>query len=187
MEVRQVDRVVSEPDIGTSPEAVHPGGLECNATGGGSARGGRCAKRYVFSSSTPGLAERKARLELDVLAATKRKILAEQMKAEAEQNRAVAETLLLTESLKKCEEEKKRAMAETMFLVQERIRSEEETRRAAAVAARQAEEKRKAAAEADMFVEHKRYFAQQRKTEMVKRQMLLLELQKLRRELKLVP
>lgn len=187
MEVRQVDRVVSEPDIGTSPEAVRPGGLECNATGGGSARGGRCAKRYVFSSSTPGLAERKARLELDVLAATKRKILAEQMKAEAEQNRAVAETLLLTESLKKCEEEKKRAMAETMFLVQERIRSEEETRRAAAVAARQAEEKRKAAAEADMFVEHKRYFAQQRKTEMVKRQMLLLELQKLRRELKLVP
>lgn len=174
MEVRQVERVVSEPDIGAAPEAVR--------------LGGRCAKRYVFSScGSPGLAERKARLELDVLAATKRKIVAEQLKAEAEQSRAVAETMLLAESLKKCEEEKKRAMAETMFLVQERIRSEEETRRAAAVAACQAEEKRKAAAEADMFVEHKRYFEQQRKTEVVKRQMLLLELQKLRRELKLVP
>lgn len=165
----------TEPAVASPPEAVRPGG--------------RCARRrYVFSScGSPGLAERKARLELDVLAATKRKMVAEQLRAEAEQSRAVAETLLLAESLRKCEEEKKRAMAETMFLVQERIRSEEETRRAAAVAALRAEEKRKAAAEADLFVEHKRYFAQQRKTELVKRQMLVLELQKLRRELKLGP
>uniref|UniRef100_A0A224YRW7 Jerky n=1 Tax=Rhipicephalus zambeziensis TaxID=60191 RepID=A0A224YRW7_9ACAR len=188
-ELQQIEQILSEPDISPAMNSQDSACAESQSSS--IARSTdvrtRTSRRYFFTTGTPGLAEKKTRLELDILAATKRKLLAEQMKAEAEQRKAVAETLLLTEALKKYEEEKKKAMAETMFLVQERIRSEEETRRAAAMAAFHIEEKRKAAAEAEMLNEHKKYFMEQRKTEVIKRRMLLLELQKMRRDLKLVP
>ncbi|XP_037519928.1 uncharacterized protein LOC119396693 [Rhipicephalus sanguineus] len=188
-ELQQIEQILSEPDIAPAMNSQDSACAESQSSSIGRSTDvrTRTSRRYFFTTGTPGLAEKKTRLELDILAATKRKLLAEQMKAEAEQRKAVAETLLLTEALKKCDEEKKKAMAETMFLVQERIRSEEETRRAAAMAAFHIEEKRKAAAEAEMLNEHKKYFMEQRKTEVIKRRMLLLELQKMRRDLKLVP
>ncbi|KAK8776000.1 uncharacterized protein LOC144098464 [Amblyomma americanum] len=189
LELQQIERILAEPDE-ASMSAQHveaPLGSANTDVGCSTDSRARTTKRFFFSSNAPGIVERKARLELDVLVATKRKLLAEQMKAEAEQRKATAETMLLTEALKKCDEEKKKVMAETMFLVQERVRSEEETRRAAAIAAFHIEEKRKAAAEAEMFLEHKRYLVEQKKTEVVKRRMLLLELQKMRREHKMGP
>lgn len=146
----------------------------------------RSRKRVVRSWAVPSAAERKARLELDILVVTKRKLEAETLKAEAEERRATAETVLLAETLKKCSEEKNKAMAETMFFVQERKRSEEETRKAAAIADFHVEERRKAAAKVDLLLEHRNYYAEQRKTEALKRRVLLLEVQKIRRELKLI-
>ncbi|KAH6927286.1 hypothetical protein HPB50_001247 [Hyalomma asiaticum] len=188
-DLQQIEQILSEPDIAASVNLQDKAHAESQSSSNRRSTDvrARTSRRYFFTTGTPGLSEKKARLELDILAATKRKLLAEQIKAEAEQRKAVAETLLLTEALKKYDEEKKKAMAETMFLVQERIRSEEETRRAAAMAAFHIEEKRKAAAEAEMLIEHKKYFMEQRKTEVIKRRMLLLELRKMRRELKLVP
>nr|XP_037280629.1 uncharacterized protein LOC119173951 [Rhipicephalus microplus] len=188
-EVQQIEQILSEPDISPAMNSQDNACAESrsNNIGRNTDVRTKTSRRYFFTTGMPGLVEKKTRLELDILAATKRKLLAEQLKAEAEQRKALAETLLLTEALKKYEEEKKKAMAETMFLVQERIRSEEETRRAAAMAAFHIEEKRKAAAEADMLNEHKKYFMEQRKTEVIKRRMLLLEVQKMRRDLKLVP
>ncbi|KAM7307768.1 uncharacterized protein ISCGN_011404 [Ixodes scapularis] len=146
----------------------------------------RNRKRITCSWAVSSAAERKAKLELDILVSTKRKLEAETLKAEAEERRATAETLLLAETLKKCSEEKNKAVAEAMFLVQERKRSEEETRKAAAIADFHVEERRKAAAKVDVLLEHRNYYADQRKTEAVKRRVLLLEVQKMKRELKLI-
>lgn len=95
--------------------------------------------------------DKKTKLEVEVLLATKRKLRAEALFFQEERRRSIAATLLY----------------------------EQEQRKAAAIADFHVEEKRKASAKADLFLE-------QHKTEVVRRRLLLLEIQKVRRELKVL-
>lgn len=157
-------------------------------------------RKRTWGSSRPS--DRRARLELDVLVLQKKKARAELRKCEADERRAVTETLLIAEEMKRCDEKKRKLKAETEFLVQEKRRSEEdarkaeaiaefhveERRRSAAIAEYYAEEKRKAVAVAEYYAEEKRkaaakadWFLEQQKTEVLRQRLLLLELRKLKK------
>lgn len=125
----------------------------------------RKRKRTAESQDGGPVVNRKATLEMEVLLATKRKL-------EAEERRADAETEFY-------QEEKKRSMALVSL-------HQEERRKMAALADFHVEERRKAAAKADLLLEHKNMYFEQQKTEVVRRRLLLLEIQKVRRELKLL-
>lgn len=90
----------------------------------------------------------RARLEVEVLLATKRKL----------------------------EAEERRAQAEALFYEQEKSRS-------AALASLHHEERRRAAAKAEALAEHRNLCVQQRKTEALRRRLVQLELQRLKRQL----
>lgn len=128
-------------------------------------------KRTAIPLNVYSVSERKARIELELLLARKRKVEAEMKKAEADERKAVAETLLMNEEMKRCDEEKKKLKVEAEYFMQEKRKSVEETR--------------KAAAEADLLYEQKKFYSEQQKTEAVRRRMLLLELKKLQQDLKL--
>lgn len=137
-------------------------------------------RKRVVPWNIPSGNERKTRLEVEVLLEQKKKLEAELKKVEAElkrveaeERKVVTETLLMAAEMKKCEEERSKLRAEAEFFVQEKKRSEEETKKAAAVAEFHLAEKKKAAAQEEVFVE-------QKKTEIVRRKMLLFELKRMR-------
>ncbi|XP_064473519.1 uncharacterized protein LOC135388112 isoform X1 [Ornithodoros turicata] len=136
-------------------------------------------KRQATPWTPPSIADRKAKVELELLQAKKKKL-------EAEERKAIAETQRMAEERKKFEEEQKKLRAEADFYLQERIRSAEETKKATAIAEYHFEEKRKASAKADMLIEHKRFYIEQQKTEIIRRKMLMFELRKMKQDLKLV-
>lgn len=104
----------------------------------------------------------KARLEIEVLLATKRKLEADKCRAKAE-----AEFY---------EQEKKRSMALASL-------HQEEKRKMAAMADFHVEERRRAAAKAEMLVEHRNFYVEQQKTEALRRRLIQLEIQRLKKEL----
>lgn len=182
----QASSTASVPQHDSEQPTIIP---QATNSSGNSAPGGtfvRGRKRASTPWNTPSISDRKARIELEILLAQRRKLEAELRKAEADERKVAAETLLVTEELKKCQEEKMKLKAEAEFLVQEKKRSEEETRKAAAIAEYHQEEKRKASAKADMLIEHKMFYIEQQKTEIVRRRMLLLEMKKMKQDLKLV-
>ncbi|XP_040065560.1 uncharacterized protein LOC8036239 isoform X1 [Ixodes scapularis] len=113
-----------------------------------------------YASSTQ---DRKSRLEIEVLLATKRKLEAEERRANAE-----AEFYL---------EEKRRSMALVSL-------HQEERRKLSAITELHVEERRKASSKADLLQEHRNYYLEQQRTEVVRRRLLLLEIQKIKKELK---
>lgn len=113
-----------------------------------------------YASSTQ---DRKSRLEIEVLLATKRKLEAEERRANAE-----AEFYL---------EEKRRSMALVSL-------HQEERRKLSAITELHVEERRKASSKADLLQEHRNYYLEQQRTEVVRRRLLLLEIQKVKKELK---
>ncbi|XP_064473528.1 uncharacterized protein LOC135388115 isoform X2 [Ornithodoros turicata] len=119
-------------------------------------------RRQPPSTSAVCLLEKKMKLEVDVLLATKRKMEAEERRADAE-----AEFF---------HEEKRRASSLVAL-------HEEEQRKVVAMAEFHREEKRKAHAKAELLMEHKRFFVAQQRTEVVRRKLLLLELRKLRQDM----
>lgn len=104
----------------------------------------------------------KAKLEMEVLLATKRKLEAEERRAEAE--------------AQFYEQEKRRSMALESFHL-------EEKRRVAAVADFHVEERRRAAAKVEVLTEHRNFYLQQQKTETFRRRLIQLEMRRLKREL----
>lgn len=90
----------------------------------------------------------RARLEVEVLLATKRKL----------------------------EAEERRAQAEALFYEQEKSRS-------VALASLHQEERRRAAAKAEVLAEHRNFYVQQQKTEALRRRLMQLEVQRLKRQL----
>ncbi|XP_064473500.1 uncharacterized protein LOC135388107 isoform X1 [Ornithodoros turicata] len=151
-----------------SLDATRPPLEQTTTTGGFNRSRKRPATPWITLSAT----ERKAKVELEILFAQRRKIEAELRKFEADERKVVAETLLLAEEMKRCEEEKKKFKAEAEFFLQEKAKSEEETKKAAAKAA--------------LLLEHKNFYVEQQKTEMVRRRMLLLEMRKMKHDLKLL-
>ncbi|KAG0412422.1 hypothetical protein HPB47_010433 [Ixodes persulcatus] len=113
-----------------------------------------------YASSTQ---DRKSRLEIEVLLATKRKLEAEERRANAE-----AEFYL---------EEKRRSTALVSL-------HQEERRKLSAITELHVEERRKASSKADLLQEHRNYYLEQQRTEVVRRRLLLLEIQKVKKELK---
>ncbi|XP_075552866.1 uncharacterized protein LOC142585765 isoform X1 [Dermacentor variabilis] len=111
------------------------------------------------AASTEGL---KARFEFQIFSATKRKLEADERRADAE-----AEFY---------RQEVKRSMTLASLHVEER-------RKIAAVADFHAEERRKAAAKVEMLLEHKKFYIEQQKTEVLKRRLLQLEIKRLKRDL----
>ncbi|KAL1436021.1 hypothetical protein MTO96_010777 [Rhipicephalus appendiculatus] len=91
---------------------------------------------------------------------------------------------------RKLEAEERRADAETEFYRQEINRSmalarlhAEEKRKIAAIADFHVEERRQAAAKAEMLLEHKKFYVEQQKTEVLKRRLLQLEIKRIKRNL----
>lgn len=125
------------------------------------------SRRHPFTQQPPSSTdlEKKARLEVEVLVATKRKLEAEERRADAE-----AEFF---------REEKRRAMSLIAL-------HEEECRRTTALAEFHREEKRKAQAKAELLLEHRRFYVEQQRTEVIRRKLVALELKKARQGLKTV-
>ncbi|XP_064473517.1 uncharacterized protein LOC135388110 isoform X2 [Ornithodoros turicata] len=148
-------------------------------------------KKRMMLSWNHSLSERKSKMELDILQAERKKVEADHRRSEADERKLVTETLLMTEKMQKVEEEKKKLRLESEFLTQEKKRSEEKLRKMEAVRDFYVEERRKSAAAADYYVEEKKkaaakasWFVEQRKTEVLRQRLLLLEIRKLKRDLK---
>ncbi|KAK8767047.1 hypothetical protein V5799_006180 [Amblyomma americanum] len=100
------------------------------------------------------------------------------------------EVQLFVANKRKLEAEERRADAEADFYREEKKRSvalanlhREEQRKVAAVAEFHAEERRKSAAKAEALLEHKKLYVEQQRTEVLRRRLLQLEIRKLRRDL----
>lgn len=114
------------------------------------------------SFGAASLDDLKTRFELQIFTATKRKL-------EADERRADAEAEFYRQEIK-------RSMALANL-------HGEEQRKIAAIADFHEEERRRAAAKVEMLLEHKKFFVQQQKTEVFKRRLLQLEIKKLKRQL----
>ncbi|XP_064473510.1 uncharacterized protein LOC135388109 isoform X6 [Ornithodoros turicata] len=124
---------------------------------------------------SPALAEHKMNLEIQLLQINKRKAEAELKRLEADERKIVSKMLLIAEEMKRCDDERKKLRAQTEFFLHEKMRSQEELRKNAAITEHHLEEKRKAAASADLLIA-------QKKTEVLRQRMLLLELRKMRQD-----
>lgn len=110
--------------------------------------------------------------------------------AESEELRCQHEEQLFVANKRKLEAEERRADAEADFYREEKKRSvaladlhREEQRKMAAVADFHAEERRKAAAKVEVLLEHKKFYIEQQKTEVLRRRLLQLEIRKLKRDM----
>lgn len=104
----------------------------------------------------------KTKLDFQIFSATKRKL-------EAEERRADAEAEFYRQEIK-------RSMALASLHA-------EEQRKIAAVADVHVEERRQAAAKVEMLLEHKKFYVEQQKTEVLKRRLLQLEIKKIKLDL----
>ncbi|XP_077487270.1 uncharacterized protein LOC144098463 isoform X2 [Amblyomma americanum] len=110
--------------------------------------------------------------------------------APTEELKGKYEVQLFVANKRKLEAEERRADAEADFYREEKKRSvalanlhREEQRKVAAVAEFHAEERRKCAAKAEALLEHKKLYVEQQRTEVLRRRLLQLEIRKLRRDL----
>lgn len=139
-----------------------PSGRPSDVAGHTTFPGRSSRKRSSADGGDASIEDIKARFEFQIFSATKRKL-------EADERRADAEAEFYRQEVKR-----------SMTLASLHV---EEQRKIAAVADFHAEERRKAAAKVEMLLEHKKFYIEQQKTEVLKRRLLQLEIKRLKRDL----